>query len=749
MVRYSTKQKSQGSQRSLPLAENTGTRGALKSLEIQAPALRPQSSPVPSYIQTGRPNAPGQTQIGALAKIPEPAAVTDLQNLSQSLGSLNQNLQGAVSNFLQHEQVAERQAEEQAEAVASQYGNQENAIITLGNVLAEKERDSSLSDRERKGASHLLSQLQNDGRLERHLESQERQSGIISNVSTLSQKLQGITVQGEQGKEIPILSIPSSDPRWTESIKPLIYGDIILTPREYEKVKPTVVNTILEVRTQHDKDHFTYKVNTLKTAQRKRIKQVGVNLAQNGDHQAGTNTLQTVLDERYVVLPGAVDVQDYGEPLVKELVTAFRNSGSNRDVRTVLKPVIKGLFTGKPEDRYILQSDGTFKVNESLRWINQFGGELWLDEVLADATDEIIKQDQTQDLSYKTGSIDQLNKKLTEAEEGEKSIIQLYREDSLGKAAERISTLTTNWREEQIKNGIDVTLVEDVLRDFKQATDHMLGAYGLDYEKAKQRISKLVPAAQTSEADWIVLDRSIDEFEQQWGFNPDATEFIGEIREQNEYFQTEDGKNRQDGLDAIFNAIETEWKDYAGQSSSYGEPPEDTLYEFSLIGDAKVKAYRIGRKIIVDNVKAGTPGNIGRELSEQITMENIGLVKLVNIKEVGEEPQYVGSSNDALTNLAGVYDFNLPDIGPRQRGQLNKIYMSKSPFFSTEAYKEILDSLVKYEIDQRLWRLVGELEVGLGDFLLKDIGKLKGFPLNERSRQDILRFNEMTPPIGL
>ena len=75
----------------------------LKGLEIQAPGLTPQAAPVDSFVRTGRPNAPGAVQVGQLAKLPEPAEITNLENLSRSLGSLNTNLQNAVNSYLGYE----------------------------------------------------------------------------------------------------------------------------------------------------------------------------------------------------------------------------------------------------------------------------------------------------------------------------------------------------------------------------------------------------------------------------------------------------------------------------------------------------------------------------------------------------------------------------------------------------------------------------------------------------------------------
>ena len=94
-------QKGLQSQKKAYSNESTGAVGGTlaEGLAINTPSLNPQAAPVSSYIQAGKPNAPGAVQLGKLARLPEPAEITDLKNLTQQLGQLNSNLQNAAAGF--------------------------------------------------------------------------------------------------------------------------------------------------------------------------------------------------------------------------------------------------------------------------------------------------------------------------------------------------------------------------------------------------------------------------------------------------------------------------------------------------------------------------------------------------------------------------------------------------------------------------------------------------------------------------
>ena len=203
----------------------------LKGLEIQAPSLNPQAAPVDSFVRAGRPNAPGTVQLGQLAKLPEPAEITNLENLSRSLGSLNTNLQNAVNSYLGYEK--DRYEEIQLEAQALVATNKEEDYAAIGRVLREKANDPNLSQEERDGANKLLLRLSSDGRLERSVKSELKVQKVLLNAANLNNTLLNSKVTNDEGEAIDLLSVDSSNPLWSQQASQNIYEDLDLSPKEY------------------------------------------------------------------------------------------------------------------------------------------------------------------------------------------------------------------------------------------------------------------------------------------------------------------------------------------------------------------------------------------------------------------------------------------------------------------------------------------------------------------------------------
>ena len=139
----------------------------LKGLEIQAPGLNPQAAPVDSFVRAGRPNAPGAVQLGQLAKLPEPAEITNLQNLSQSLGSLNKNLQNAVSSYLGYQKDVNEELKLEAAAIVDQTAKTgrtpEETLASIGKEMINIASNPENDIKERTGAEKIITHLQGDG----------------------------------------------------------------------------------------------------------------------------------------------------------------------------------------------------------------------------------------------------------------------------------------------------------------------------------------------------------------------------------------------------------------------------------------------------------------------------------------------------------------------------------------------------------------------------------------------------------
>lgn len=350
----------------------------LEGLEIQAPGLTPQAAPVDSFVRTGRPNAPGAVQLGQLAKLPEPAEITNLENLSRSLGSLNTNLQNAVNSYLGYEE--DRYKEIQLEAEALVATNREEDYATIARVLNEKAKDPNLPQEERDGAKKLLIRLSSDGRLERSIKSELKVQKVLNNAANLSKTLLNATVKNEEGEEINLSEVDSSNPLWMQEARKQLYEDLDLSPKEYNRVQPIVANALANARTTHDNNHIEYKYNNYRSQTNFNLTQLGqLFAAQEVNSKEVIETLQKYVDEPRVKFP--ILNKQQKKQLSEDLFTAFAtgylkdNQGADPNA---LKDIFMELSTGPMEGRYIEtieeHEDGsltTWKRNPKQLWIYQ------------------------------------------------------------------------------------------------------------------------------------------------------------------------------------------------------------------------------------------------------------------------------------------------------------------------------------------------------------------------------------------
>ena len=342
----------------------------LQGLEIQTPGLNPQAAPVDSFVRTGRPNAPGAVQLGELARLPEPAEITNLQNLSQSLGSLNTNLQNAVSSYLGYEK--DRYEEIQLEAQALVATNKEEDYAAIGRVLREKANDPNLSQEERDGANKLLLRLSSDGRLERSVKSELKVQKVLLNAANLNNTLLNSKVTNDEGKAIDLLSVDSSNPLWSQQASQNIYEDLDLSPKEYKRVQPIVANALSNARKTHDTQHIEYKYNNYRGQTNFNLTQLGQRFASGeATFEEAVDTLQMYVDLPRVQLPISTKAQR--KQLNEDLFTAFAtgylkdNEGADPNMLGVL---FMNLSTGPMEGR-TTGASGFVQLNPKQLWVYQ------------------------------------------------------------------------------------------------------------------------------------------------------------------------------------------------------------------------------------------------------------------------------------------------------------------------------------------------------------------------------------------
>ena len=726
----------------------------LKGLEIQAPGLNPQAAPVSSYIQAGKPNAPGAVQLGELARLPEPAEITDLKNLTQQLGQLNSNLQNAAAGFFADQGRREEEAALQAKSIIDQTPNDtgrnpEETLAQIGKEMIVISSNPENDIQERRGAEKILSQLQNDGRLKRHINSELKKQQVITNVSNLKQTLSGSYIKNDEGEDVPFNSISSSDPRYLETIKPHIYGDIQLTPKENQAVSGTITNTLANYKATHDKNHKTYLINELRLSQATRIKEIGNTLGTNGTSSVVDSlvNLQTVLDETRLKLPGLSTEENnkVSATLISDLVSGFmkNNKGANTDA---LEEVLSSLMIGPVEGRtkQVENTDGSMStiINEKQRWINQFGGEPWLEQQIITAKYNLAELDNKEEKAYIITEKNEADDSLRDGTDEDPSVLTLIQEKDFERARTKLEELKTNYRTKAIANNVDSSAIADVLDHYDTVFKKFTKADSFDMNSRMTEISKLLPYAVTV-ADSAKILELVDSLQDDYGYDKNVVDFALKVNEKVAFSKQPQVKTRIKQLDKMLGDIEREWMDYAKQSYSAGG--EDSTIERSEFLNAYANAMDIGTEIIIRNLKDKTPGNITKELQQVITRRGLGLEKEPEKKwSTDQGVEFEGNYESSLDDVSDQFKLNRKDIGPNNRQKLIRSVQGYKPMFDADTIRDMATKAFQGKMDRRLRRILIESGMKPGDFFVEQMEKFNGYiELTKQERDNLLRLNEV------
>ena len=725
----------------------------LKGLEIQAPGLNPQAAPVDSFVRTGRPNAPGAVQLGELARLPEPAEVTNLENLSRSLGSLNANLQNAVNSYLDYQKDVNEELKLEAKSIVEQTPNTgrnpEETLAQIGKEMIVISSNPENDIKERRGAEKVLSQLQNDGRLKRHINSELKKQQVITNASNLKQTLSGLYVKNEAGEDVPFNSISSSDPRYLETIKPYIYGDIQLSPKENNDVSGTITNTLANYKATHDKSHKTYLINELRLSQATRIKEIGNTLGTNGTSSVVDSliNLQTVLDETRLKLPGLSTEQNnkVSATLVSDLVTGFmkNNKGANTDA---LEEVLSSLMIGPVEGRtkQVENADGSVStiINEKQRWINQFGGEPWLEEQIITAKYNLAELDNKEEKAYIITEKNEADDSLRDGTDEDPSVLTLIQEKDFERARTKLEELKTNYRTKAIANNVDSSAIAEVLDHYDSVFKKFTKADSFDMNSRMTEISKLLPYALTV-ADSAKILELVDSLEDEYGYDKNVVDFGLKVREKVAFSKQPQVKTRIDQLKKMLTDIEKDWMKYGKQS--YSADGEDSTVERSQFLNAYANGMDIGTEIIIRNLKNNTPGNIEKELQAAITRRALGLEKETEKKwSTDQGVEFEGNYESSLDDVSDQFKLDRADIGPNNRQKLIRSVQSYKPMFGADTIRDMATKAFQGKMDRRLRRILIESGMKPGDFFVEQMEKFNGYiQLSKQERDNLLRLNEV------
>ena len=725
----------------------------LKGLEIQAPGLTPQAAPVDSFVRTGRPNAPGDVQLGELAKLPEPAEITNLENLSRSLGSLNTNLQNAVNSYLGYQKDVNEELKLEAKSIVEQTPNTgrspEETLAQIGKEMIVISSNPENDIQERRGAEKVLSQLQNDGRLKRHIDSELKKQQVITNASNLKQTLSGLYIKDETGEDVPFSSISSSDPRYLDIIKPYIYGDVQLSPKENNAVSGTITNTLANYKATHDKNHKTYLINDLRLSQSTRIKDIGNTLGTNGTSSVVESVinLQTVLDETRLKLPGLSTEENnkVSATLISDVVSGFmrNNKGANTDA---LEEVLSSLMIGPVEGRtkQVENADGSLStiINEKQRWINQFGGEAWLEEQIINAKYNLAERDNKEEKAYIITEKNKADDSLRDGTDEDPSVLTLIQQKDFERARTKIEELKTNYKTEAIANNVDSSAIADVLDHYDTVFKKFTKADSFDMNSRMTEISRLLPTALTVSDSAKILSL-VSSLEDEYGYEKNVVDFGLKVRERLQFGRMSEVKTQMTSLKDMLKGIKKDWLAYGEQSYSAGG--EDSTIEQSEWGNAEAQGLEIGTEIIIRNLKNKTPGNIPKELQTVITRRNLGLEK-ENEKEWSTDQgvEFEGNYESSLDNVSDQFQLDRTDIGPNKRQELIRSVQSYKPMFSADTIRDMATQAFQGKMDRRLRRILKESGMQTGDFFIEQMEKFNGYiKLSKQEKDNLLRLNEV------
>ncbi len=725
----------------------------LKGLEIQAPSLSPQAAPVDSFVRAGRPNAPGAVQLGELAKLPEPAEITNLENLSRSLSSLNTNLQNAVNSYLGYQKDVNEELKLEAKSIVEQTPNTgrspEETLAQIGKEMIVISSNPENDIQERRGAEKVLSQLQNDGRLKRHIDSELKKQQVITNASNLKQTLSGLYIKDETGEDVPFSSISSSDPRYLDTIKPYIYGDVQLSPKENNAVSGTITNTLANYKATHDKNHKTYLINDLRLSQSTRIKDIGNTLGTNGTSSVVESVinLQTILDETRLKLPGLSTEENnkVSATLISDVVSGFmrNNKGANTDA---LEEVLSSLMIGPVEGRtkQVENADGSLStiINEKQRWINQFGGEAWLEEQIINAKYNLAERDNKEEKAYIITEKNKADDSLRDGTDEDPSVLTLIQQKDFERARTKIEELKTNYKTEAIANNVDSSAIADVLDHYDTVFKKFTKADSFDMNSRMTEISRLLPTALTVSDSAKILSL-VSSLEDEYGYEKNVVDFGLKVRERLQFGRMPEVKTQMTSLKDMLKGIKKDWLAYGEQSYSAGG--EDSTIEQSEWGNAEAQGLEIGTEIIIRNLKNKTPGNIPKELQTVITRRNLGLEK-ENEKEWSTDQgvEFEGNYESSLDNVSDQFQLDRTDIGPNKRQELIRSVQSYKPMFSADTIRDMATQAFQGKMDRRLRRILKESGMQTGDFFIEQMEKFNGYiKLSKQEKDNLLRLNEV------
>ena len=715
----------------------------LKGLEIQAPSLSPQAAPVDSFVRTGRPNAPGAVQLGELARLPEPAEITDLKNLTQQLGQLNSNLQNAAAGFFADQGRREEEAALQAEIeIAKGTPTAQSVSSSLSKITNDKKQDIQI----REGANKATQQITSNWRVQKHIEAKKRQQSVLSNVYNLGNNALTATVTNEAGEEVPLASIPAGDPLYQQWLRGNIYqGAENLNSRDHKAINPTIQNGISQDIARQNKANQSYQVEQMDILESDTAITQARLLAQHGSNSVFDVSfgLQEVLDKRRDLLPfmTAAQIKEANTRFPQLFAREFIKNNKNQPA-SLLEEVLNELMIGPSKDRYsstLQVKDGVtisgYKVNEKLRWVNSL--DEGLDSLLAE-TKEAIRQ-----VDVKEDNFD----KFDGNEEVESIVMNDIKPLITGPggvtaARNELQRKLNTWAEKAERKGVDPTVIKDVLANGYDTFNSLTERDEASIFNTKNNIDKLLSSAINDPTIAYKALKDIDKAVETYGDIPGFLDWARTARKEFGTAAKTATKIDRDGLKNHIKSLTEEFMDRSKLPDSYDG--RYTNREEQIATDATIKANKLGLKIIREEYENGTPENISTRIIQELNNQSLGLIM------PGEQiwnPQkgvvYSGTETVGLESLDTEYEWLPGGLMPNDFRELQNHVLGTQPMFEPSVISDLADKAISEGfVDPRLIKVFKAIGISPGDYFIQQFGKL-GIDLNDEAKEELKKLNQL------
>jgi len=365
------------------LLSQYGVDATIATKGLTPPGLKVSAPIVDTYQQVERMNAP-QLKLGEFADM---SVMTDnskdLQNLANSLGQFDTQLQNFGTLYAKKEKQIDTKAKDYSKSLALQnFGSKKSAVEILQDTRADLQKiveDTNATIEEKKAAEKNLNYIDSRNNiLIPHLQSQNRIVNIQSNAATLSSKAGGAMVI-KNGIEVPLSSLRPDDPAYLEWRKNTVYGDgsggiIPLTEKEGKEVSATVLSAYANDTNRQEKAVIAYNKDLYEKESLVHVDALA------GMHIVGSSPddvvkqLNAILDDsRFMQLYRTKEDRDkFIQSILiqwnqKLLLHGLQNN-KFLEAEEAFKPW-EQLMTGKKEDRLVLDKEtNTMVINENLRW---------------------------------------------------------------------------------------------------------------------------------------------------------------------------------------------------------------------------------------------------------------------------------------------------------------------------------------------------------------------------------------------